>query len=134
MLYSESCLDKTILKRRPYELYKGRKLNISHLHIFGCIFFTLSNRKDNLLKFDAKYNEGILIRYSTFGKALRVFNKRNIIAEELVHVTFDISNPKSLEAEMINCACRLEKTNLEKKDQGPVQDQSHNQVTNEEPT
>ena len=27
-------LIRPILKKTPYELYKGRKLNISHLHIF----------------------------------------------------------------------------------------------------
>ena len=27
-----------ILKKTPYELYKGRKPNISHFHVFGSIY------------------------------------------------------------------------------------------------
>jgi len=29
-------LTRPILKKNPYELYKGRKSNVSHLRIFGC--------------------------------------------------------------------------------------------------
>jgi len=32
-------LIRPILKKTPYELYKGRKLNISHFKVFGCNFF-----------------------------------------------------------------------------------------------
>ena len=53
-----------ILKKTPYELYKERKPNISHLHIFGCKCFVLNNGKDNLGKFDGNSDEGILLGYS----------------------------------------------------------------------
>ena len=42
-----------ILKRTPYELWKGREPKISYSHPFGCPCFIL-NTKDNLGKFDSK--------------------------------------------------------------------------------
>src|ERR1044072_8308269 len=57
-------LARPILKKTPYEIYKGRKPNISHLHVFGCKCFVHNNGKDNLGKFDAKSDEGIFLGYS----------------------------------------------------------------------
>jgi len=71
-------LIKPILKKTPYELYKERKPNISHLHIFGCKCFMLNNGKDNLGKFDAKSDEGIFLDYSLNSKAFRIYNKRTM--------------------------------------------------------
>jgi len=39
-------LIRPILKKTPYELYKGRKTNISHLRVFGCKCFVLNNDKE----------------------------------------------------------------------------------------
>ena len=39
-----------IMKKTPYELWKGRKSNISYFHLFGCKCFIL-NTKDNLENF-----------------------------------------------------------------------------------
>jgi len=47
-------LIRPILKNTPYELFKGRKPNISHLKVFGCKCFILNNGKNNLGKFDPK--------------------------------------------------------------------------------
>lgn len=101
-----------ILKRNHYELYKGRNLIISHLHVFGCRCFILNNEKDNLINFDAKDDEDIFIRYSTSSKTFKVFNKRTLTSEESIHVTFDESNTKLVEVEVVDCACILEKKNL----------------------
>jgi hypothetical protein len=57
-------LIRPILKKTPYEIFKGRKPNISHFHVFGSKCFVLNNGKDNLGKFDAKANEGIFLGYS----------------------------------------------------------------------
>ena len=57
-------LIRPILKKTPYELFKGRKPNISHLRVFGCKCFILNNGKDNLGKFDSKADEGIFLGYS----------------------------------------------------------------------
>ena len=83
-------MDKT-----PYELWKNKKPNISYFKVFGSKCFIL-NTKDNLGKFDAKYNVGIFLGYSSSSKAYRVFNKKTMVVEESVHVVFDESN-ESLE-------------------------------------
>jgi len=66
-----------------------RKLNIFHLHVFGCKCFMLNNDKDNLDKFD----EGIFLGYSLNKKAFIIYNKRTMIIEESIHVAFDETNP-----------------------------------------
>ena len=92
---------RPILNKTPYELYKGRKPNISHLHVFGCKCFVLNNGKDNLGKFDAKSDEAIFLGYSSTSKAYRVYNKRTMTVEESIHVNFDESNP--LEPRKVSC-------------------------------
>lgn len=47
-------LIRHILKLISYEIYLGRKLSISHLHVFICKYFILNNENDNLGKFDSK--------------------------------------------------------------------------------
>ena len=76
-------LIRPILKKTPYELYKGRKHNISHLRVFGCKCFVLNNGKDNLGKFDPKSDEGIHIGYAINGHAYRVYNKRLLAVKNL---------------------------------------------------
>jgi len=85
-------LIRSILKKTPYELFKGRKPNLSHLKVFGCKCFILNNGKDNLGKFDYKLDEGIFLGYSQHGHAYRVYNKRTMLVEESVHVNFDETN------------------------------------------
>ena len=50
--------------------------------------FFLNNGKDNLEKFDAKSNEGILIGYALNGHAYKIYNRRLLTIEEFVHVVF----------------------------------------------
>ena len=52
------CLTRPILKKNPYELYKGWKPNIAYLRPFGCKCFIHSNGKDNLGNFNARSDEG----------------------------------------------------------------------------
>jgi len=54
-------LIRPILKKTPYELYKGRKANISCLRVVGCKCFVLNNGKDSLGKFDTKVDEAIFL-------------------------------------------------------------------------
>jgi len=82
-------LIRPILKKTPYELFNGRKPNISHLKVFGCSCFILNNGKENLGKFDEKADLGIFIGYSLTSHAYRVYNKRLMNVEESVHVVFD---------------------------------------------
>ena len=85
-------LIRPILKKTPYELWKGRKSNIGYFHIFDCRYFILNNGKDSLDKFDAKSDEAIFLSYSTSSKTFRVFNKISLVVEESIHVIFNETN------------------------------------------
>ncbi|KAH9716748.1 Integrase catalytic domain-containing protein [Citrus sinensis] len=89
------------LNKTPYELWKDRKPNIGYFKVFGCKCFVL-NTKDNLGKFDPKSDVGIFLGYSNSNKAYRVYNKRTLIVEESMHVTFDESNPSSTEKVVVD--------------------------------
>ena len=100
---------RPILKKTPYELFNGRKPNISHLKVFGCSCFVLNNGKESLGKFDEKADLGIFISYSLTSHAYRVYNKRLMTVEESVHVVFDevdrrISQNPNISAEEMNRA------------------------------
>ena len=88
------------LNKTPYGLWKNRKPNIGYFKFFGCKCFIL-NTKDNLGKFDSKSDVGIFLGYSNSSKAYRVYNKRTLVVEESMHVTFDESNPSSAEKGII---------------------------------
>ena len=90
-------LIRPILKKTPYDLWKGKRPNISYFHVFGCICFIHNNDKNNLENFDARSDEGIFLGYSTISKAYRVFNKKTQIVKESIHVTFDESNQNFFE-------------------------------------
>ena len=58
-----------MLSKTPYELYKGRKSNISHLRSFGCKCFILNNRKYLIGKMDGKSDKAIFMGYALNSKA-----------------------------------------------------------------
>ncbi|KAH9725866.1 hypothetical protein KPL70_008032 [Citrus sinensis] len=89
------------LNKTPYELWKDRKPNIGYFKVFGCKCFVL-NTKDNLGRFDPKSDVGIFLGYSNSSKAYRVYNKRTLVVEESMHVTFDESNPSSTEKVVVD--------------------------------
>ncbi|KAL5560474.1 hypothetical protein UlMin_036685 [Ulmus minor] len=91
---------RPILKKTPYELWKGRKPNIKYFRVFGCKCFIL-NQKDDLGKFDSKSDVGIFLGYSSSSKSYRVYNRRTLVVEESVHIVFDESNPFSSEKVVI---------------------------------
>ena len=76
------------LNKTLYEFWKDRKLNIGYFNGFGCKCFIL-NTKDNLDKFNPKFDVGIFLKYSNSSKSHRVYNKRTLVVEESIHVTFD---------------------------------------------
>ena len=92
---------RPIIKKTPYEIWKGRKPNIYYFHVFGCKCFVLNNGKDNLENFDAKSDEAIFLGYSTNSKAYRVFNKRTLTVEESFHITFNEDVPLKIETNNI---------------------------------
>lgn len=74
-----------------YELWKGKKPNFSYFYIFRCKCYVHNNVKDQPKTFNAKANEAIFFGYSTESKAIKVFNKRIMVVEELPYVIFDES-------------------------------------------
>ena len=78
---------RPILEKIPYELWKGRKPNISYFHIFGSKCFIL-NTRDRLSKFDPKSDFRIFLGYTSVSKAYRVFNQRTQVVEETIHIIF----------------------------------------------
>ena len=69
---------------------------MEYFRAFGCRCFVLNNGKDHLGKFDSKADEGIFLGYNSNSVSYRVFNKKILIVESSVHVTFDESNlPKA---------------------------------------
>ena len=60
------------------------------------------NIKDNLGKFDPKSNVGIFLGYLNTNKAYRVCNKRTMVVELSMHVTFDEFNPSSAKKVAVN--------------------------------
>ena len=83
---------RSLLSKTPYELYIGRKPNVSYLRSFGCKCFILNNEKHPIGKIDAKSDETIFMGYALNSKAYRVFNKTSLIVEESIHVVFDETN------------------------------------------
>ena len=85
---------RPILKKTPYELFKGKKPNLSHFKVFGCTCYVLNNGKIDVGKFDEKSDKEIFLGYASNAIAYRVFNKKTLIVEESPHVIFDESNSK----------------------------------------
>ncbi|GKA42100.1 retrovirus-related pol polyprotein from transposon TNT 1-94 [Tanacetum coccineum] len=73
--------------KTPYELLIGKSPSFSCMRPFGCPL-TILNTLDSLGKVDGKFDEGYLLRYSTFSKAFRVYNKRTKRVEENLHINF----------------------------------------------
>ena len=89
------------LNKTPYELWKDRKPNIGYFKVFECKCFIL-NTIDNPGKFDPKSYVSIFLGYSNLSKAYKVYNKRTLIVEESMHVTFDESNTSSSKKAVID--------------------------------
>jgi len=109
-------LIRSVLKKTPYELFNGRKPNISHLRVFGCSCIVLNNGKENLGKFDEKAYHGIFIGYSINSHAYRIYNKRLMTVEESVHVVFDEVYRKSIQVSKNSTEEDEQNINLEKLD------------------
>ncbi len=119
---------RPILAKTPYELYKGRKPNLSHLRVFGCKCFVHNNGKDNLGKFDSKSDEAIFLGYSLHSKAYRVFNKRTKTMEESPHVVFDEIDTRLARKEFVDdIVDSLEKMDLSDHDQETPNDTNSNE-------
>jgi hypothetical protein len=91
---------RPILNKTAYELFKGRKPNISYFHQFGCTCYILNN-KVHLNKFDAKAYKGTFIGYSERSKAYRLYISETHTVEESIHVRFDDKEPDKNMSEQV---------------------------------
>ncbi|KAH9672866.1 hypothetical protein KPL70_017899 [Citrus sinensis] len=123
------------LNKTSYELWKYRKPNIGYFKVFGCKCFVL-NTKDNLGKFDPKSDVGIFLDYSNSSKAYRVYNKRTLVVEESMHVTFDETKPSSTEKVIVDDNAEEEQqqeaSNDNQEDAPPVIQEEHHEKPNAE--
>jgi hypothetical protein len=81
---------RPIIKKTPYELWIGRKANLSYFKVFSSKCFVL-NDAPKVTKLDSKSIEGIFIGYSFISKAYRIYIPTSRIMVESVHVKFDES-------------------------------------------
>ena len=86
-------------KKTPYELWKGRKLDVKYFRIFGSTCFILKDR-ENVGKFDTWSNEGILLGYSFFSKTYKVFNKKTSKVMETMNVVIDETSTSTTQKEV----------------------------------
>ncbi|KAH9763962.1 Integrase catalytic domain-containing protein [Citrus sinensis] len=91
---------------------------------------------DNLGKFDPKSDVGIFLGYSNSSKAYRVYNKRTLVVEESMHVTFDESNPSSTEKVVVDDNAEEEQQeeapNRNQENTPPGIQEEHHEETNAE--
>ncbi|GJS57766.1 retrovirus-related pol polyprotein from transposon TNT 1-94 [Tanacetum coccineum] len=85
-------LIRPILRKTPYEIFRGRKPSLEYFKVFGSKCFIL-NIKDYPTKFDPKSYEGVFLGYSRKSKAYVVLNKHTMKVEESLNMTFNESPP-----------------------------------------
>jgi hypothetical protein len=77
--------------KTPYELWKGRLEKVKHFRVFGSKCYI--KREDNkVVKFDSRFDEGILIGYSSKIKAYKCYNLRLNKIVESINVKVDETN------------------------------------------
>jgi hypothetical protein len=82
---------RSILHLTPFELRFGRKPSVSHFRLFGCKCFVL--KRGNLDKFESRYFDGILLRYTPHGRFYQVYNFETNTVAESCDMTFDETAP-----------------------------------------
>ena len=107
---------RPLLNKTAYELFKGRKPNISYFHQFGCTCYILNN-KVYLKKFDAKAQKGIFLGYSERSKAYRLYNSETLCVEESMHVRFDDKEPGEKTPEQVDIEGSEDSDNYSEPDQ-----------------
>ncbi|XP_061993496.1 uncharacterized protein LOC133711381 [Rosa rugosa] len=74
--------------KTAYELWKGKKPNVGHFHVFGSPCYILRDR-EHLGKFDARSDDGVFLGYSLNSRAYWVYNKRTRVVMESINVSID---------------------------------------------
>ncbi|GKA94149.1 retrovirus-related pol polyprotein from transposon TNT 1-94 [Tanacetum coccineum] len=94
-------LIRSILRKTPYELLRGRKPTLYYFRVFGSKCFIL-NTKDYLTKFDPKSYECVFLGYSQNSKACIILNKHTRKVKESLNVTFDETPPPSMTSPLVD--------------------------------
>jgi hypothetical protein len=84
------------LKKISYELFTGKKPNVSYFKVFGSKCFILIKR-GRKSKFAPKVVEGFLLGYDSNTRAYRVFNKSTELVEVSCDIVFDETNGSHVE-------------------------------------
>ncbi|GKA35712.1 retrovirus-related pol polyprotein from transposon TNT 1-94 [Tanacetum coccineum] len=84
--------NRSLIRKRhyktPFELLHGQKPELSYLHVFGALCYPTNDGED-LGKLKPKADIGIFVGYAPAKKAFRIYNKRNRMIIETIHVNFD---------------------------------------------
>ncbi|GKA63544.1 retrovirus-related pol polyprotein from transposon TNT 1-94 [Tanacetum coccineum] len=72
----------------PYELLHDIKPDLSYLHVFGALCYPTNDSKD-LGKLKYKADIGIFVGSAPAKKAFQIYNKRNHLIIDTIHVVFD---------------------------------------------
>ena len=81
MVYVQNCTPHRVLKNKtPEEVFSGKKLEVNHLRIFGCLVY-IHIPKEKRTKLDPSGRKGVFVGYSKSSKAYRIyfpgFKKKN---------------------------------------------------------
>ena len=79
-------------KKTSYEIWNEKKPKVKYFWVFGSKCFILNDR-ENLGKFDAKSDEGILLGYFMNSQTYRVYNKRPNMIMESINMVIDDAIP-----------------------------------------
>jgi hypothetical protein len=86
-------------EKNPYELWKGRPVNVKHFRVFGRKCY-IKREYGKMGKFDSRVDKGVLVGYSSTRKSYKCYNMRLNKVLERINVTIDeIGRPKSKEEE-----------------------------------
>lgn len=97
-------------KQTPYQLWKGRKPNVSYFHPFGCVVY-IQNDREALHKFDAKSDEKLFMGYTSNSRAYRMYNNHTMKMMKSTNVLFDDKILPSTDDEMLNAIPRTNVSN-----------------------
>nr|GEV54040.1 retrovirus-related Pol polyprotein from transposon TNT 1-94 [Tanacetum cinerariifolium] len=126
--------------KTPYELIKGRKPDISFLHVFGALCYPKNDHED-IGKLGAKGDIGFFIGYSADSCTYRVYNRRtkkiietmNVLFNELSAMAFEQRSSKprlqSMTSGQISSELDLTYTPSTITTQQPTEENSHLKAT-----
>lgn len=82
------CPTKKLEDKTPFEVWTGRKPNVSHFKVFGCSAVGL-NKSTGKSKLEAKGRQYLMVGYSNTSKAYRLFDTNTQKVEEKRDVLFN---------------------------------------------